>query len=140
MDYQEVKRNIQNEFLLAKCIFGGLPLGIGSLMIISSPVEKSTSSELLVFGACAATFGLYWIRKLSGRLRERLALYDLLEKKTYAWYRSAHPESAQAGRVSCHQCGSRKINVRGLGSHTYHCQHKCVECGHTLFYSPELSA
>lgn len=59
------------------------------------------------------------------------------QTQTYAWYRENHPQHAHADGVSCKNCGSRRIQVRGLLQQTYTREHVCTQCGTRLFYSPE---
>lgn len=72
-------------------------------------------------------------------MRTQLQLLSRFEKNTYSRYKDDHPEHVRGNRVSCCECGSSRISARGLMNHTYHREHYCMECGKTLYYSPEQS-
>ncbi len=55
----------------------------------------------------------------------------------YQWYKSLHPELVTASGVKCVSCGNSRINARALMRQTYMREHFCVQCGTTLYYSPE---
>jgi len=137
MDYDQVRRNIYNAFLFQKCIVGAFTLGFGFLIALGGIVGQSFSAGLLIFGALLFVFGLRCIKGISQNEKEQVARFATLEEKNFDWYRNSFPENVQSGRVSCRNCGSRRINIRGLGDRTYHCEHKCAGCGQTLYYSPE---
>jgi len=60
------------------------------------------------------------------------------EAQSFAWYKTTYADRcAPNGRVSCKDCGSHQIRVRGLMQHTYTREHFCGRCGTTLYYSPE---
>lgn len=52
-------------------------------------------------------------------------------------YKADHPDCVFGGRVKCYECGSQRVNARGLMNQTYTREHFCVQCGKTLYYSPE---
>lgn len=58
-------------------------------------------------------------------------------RKNYEWYKSTHPQLVKNNRVSCFRCNHNRIHVRGLMQRTYVREHFCVQCGETLYYSPE---
>ena len=60
-----------------------------------------------------------------------------MREQDYDWYKSAHPDLVTERGVKCASCGNSRINARALMQHTYMREHYCVQCGTTLYYSPE---
>ncbi|WP_344762996.1 hypothetical protein [Actimicrobium antarcticum] len=60
-----------------------------------------------------------------------------LESHSYSWYKNNFPESSENGRIHCRFCGDHRISVRNLMNGTFVRSHSCVQCGETLYYSPE---
>lgn len=67
--------------------------------------------------------------------RERM-LGDM-RSKDFHWYKAQYPNAQMNGRVTCHNCGGDRINVRHLMNRTYLRAHFCPQCGETLYYSNE---
>ncbi len=55
----------------------------------------------------------------------------------YEWYKSTYPDQVKGNRVSCFVCGNEKIHARALMRRTFLREHFCIQCGKTLYYSPE---
>jgi hypothetical protein len=70
-------------------------------------------------------------------LVSRFRRMKLLRSRDYQWYKLTHPDYAQDGSLRCFRCRGNRIHVRGLMGGTYHREHFCVQCGTTLYYSPE---
>lgn len=60
-----------------------------------------------------------------------------LKAMSYESYKASHPDNVRGNRVTCFHCGGDRINIRSLMNHLYHREHICVQCGKTLYYSPE---
>jgi DNA-directed RNA polymerase subunit RPC12/RpoP len=134
MNYEAVRAVINNHYLLKKCM-AIVPGGIGLICMLGAATPNSAGMAipgLLAFAAC-----WYMIATATRQQDECLAQFANFEQKSSNWYRSTYPEFSKNGRVTCRHCGSHKISIRGLGRNTFHREHVCVECGKTLYYSPE---
>ncbi len=61
-----------------------------------------------------------------------------LRNCNYEWYVANNPSCKRSdGRVKCAVCGSNRITVRNLMNRTFTRAHVCVQCGETLYFSPE---
>ncbi len=59
-------------------------------------------------------------------------------KHSFFWYRATFPEHARAnGVVSCRHCNSQRMRVTNLMQRSYTRMHACMQCGETLYFSPE---
>lgn len=59
-------------------------------------------------------------------------------KMNHKWYIEKHPDCKLGhGKVKCFSCGGSHITVRNKMNKTYIRAHICVNCGETLYYSPE---
>ena len=62
---------------------------------------------------------------------------DPRESQDFSWYRATYPDKVSPGRVTCIDCGGTRLHTERVMQGTYLRRHFCVNCGKTLYYSPE---
>lgn len=56
---------------------------------------------------------------------------------SYDNYKLRHPDNVRSNRITCFNCGGNRLNIRAMMDQLYHREHVCVQCGTTLYYTPE---
>jgi len=136
MDYARVKRNIRIGATFGTCV-ASVFLSIGLLLLIVALTQQEARGVGLFFGLFFSGIAYAAIRSVRTDAKFQIARFTAFEEKTFDWYRNQYPKNVQPDGVTCWNCGSRNIKVRGLQDRTYHREHACGRCGQTLYYSPE---
>lgn len=90
-------------------------------------VTKDPLISLLHVGTVLGAWFLY----------RRIKNWYGIRSRTYEWYKETYPSAIKNGRVTCVSCGHHQIHVRSLMQGQYRRAHFCVQCGKTLYYTPE---
>ncbi|MDB5934053.1 MAG: hypothetical protein JWQ01_1397 [Massilia sp.] len=105
-------------------------LGVG-LSWLTRSIDPLVAALVLWF--ITTFFSIFF---LNGRYRKKLQ--NNWDAHSFEWYRRTFPTQMDGnGRLRCRHCGDGRIRVQNLMNNTFTRAHSCVQCGKTLYYSPE---
>jgi hypothetical protein len=106
-------------------------VGIGVALGVLFGPDNLFTYAIVAFILVVVTFSLA-SSKYNSRIKENWA------KHSYLWYKNSFPDKVKVdGKIVCRHCGDSRINVKNMMNRSFMRCHSCVQCGATLYYSPE---